>query len=121
MKTIIKIFSAITIFLSALMFVSCDSYNEYKPEEPKIEIQDIVEIEAIGGIKEIPLVSNYPWISSSNAEWIKFIKERGQMTLQEKIIIDVQPNTTNEVRESGLQIRLMDRATIDIIIRQKAK
>ncbi len=121
MKSLKKILLGATVLFAGIFSVSCEKDNLGKPVEPKLEIQELVEVEAAGGITEIPLVSSYPWIASSNADWFKFKKNRGQMKLKEKIVIEVNPNPSSESREAGIQIRLMDQMSANIIIRQKGK
>ena len=109
------------LLLSGLACLSCDKTEYGKPVKPELDIEEVVVVEAAGGIQEIPLVSSYPWSASTNADWFKITKNRGQMKLDEKIVIDVQPNPSSEKREAGLQIRLMDQLTVDIVISQKGR
>ena len=120
MKPLRNILISAGLLLMVAIAASCQKEEYPGPVEATLEIEDLVVVEAVGGQISIPLVSSYPWIASTNASWIKMVKKRGQMKLQEKIIIEVQPNMTDAVRESGLQIRLMDQMSHDIIIRQKS-
>ena len=119
MKAFKTIFSGTLVLAVSLLMMACQKVEYGTPVEPKLEIADRVEVDAQGGLVEIPLVSSYPWYAATNADWIKMVKYRGQMKLKEKIVIDVQPNPTENPREAGLQIRLMDQLNVDIIVSQK--
>ena len=119
MKSLKHIILGGLVLLAGLLAASCQKEEYGKPIEARLDIADRIEVPAAGGLVTIPLVSTYPWYASTNAGWIKMVKFRGQMKLQEKIVINVDKNPSAEIRESGLQIRLMDQLTVDIIISQK--
>ena len=119
MKSLKTIIFGVLFVLTSVLAASCQKEEHGKPIKATIEIEELVEVEAVGGIVEIKLKSSYPWFASTNVDWFKVTKYRGQMKLDEKIIIDVTPNTSTESREAILQIKLMDQLTKDITIRQK--
>ena len=120
MKSYGKILMGAVMLLMPFFFTSCQE-EMGKPVHPELEIQPDIFVGPEEGIHEVPLVSTYPWYATSNVDWIKITKNRGQALLDEKLVFKVQPNKTLDVREATIYIKLMDQMTAEFVVRQNGQ
>lgn len=120
MKSYGKILLGAAMLLMPFFFTSCVE-EMGKPVCAELEIQSDIFVGPEEGIYEAPLVSTYPWYASTNVDWIKITKNRGQALLKEKLVFKVQANKTLDVREATIYIKLMDQLTGEFIVRQNGQ
>ena len=120
MKSYGKILMGAAMLLLPFFFTSCEE-EMGKPVHAELEIQSDIFVGPEEGIHEVGLVSTYPWYATTNVDWIKITKNRGQALLDEKLVFKVQPNKTLDVREATIYIKLMDQMTGEFIVRQNGQ
>lgn len=120
MKSYGKILLGAAMLQMPFFFTSCVE-EMGKPVCAELEIQSDIFVGPEEGIYEAPLVSTYPWYASTNVDWIKITKNRGQALLKEKLVFKVQANRTLDVREATIYIKLMDQLTGEFIVRQNGQ